>query len=203
MSFKAKDTPRCTPKIHYLKSPPYKKMFASPIPRLNSSSQYNSDFQSIGSNGGTHDFLQEYGIVNLEYFVLQNGTKENLHVTLVNAIYPERNGGMYGCDITFMQDIEFNNYSRNAIKIHLETSPYDFKSFKMAPQDLIGFVTKHLFEEVATESRKQIDKFTTRAIKHDALGIKQSSECNWSYHPFIWPIGAFLDNTIFSGNSET
>eukprot|EP00957_Ditylum_brightwellii_P113305 8639802-Ditylum_brightwellii.AAC.1 len=59
---KALDTPRRTPQKHRLKSLPYKKMFASPVPTLHSSSQSNSDFQSIGSNGGTHDFLQEYGI---------------------------------------------------------------------------------------------------------------------------------------------
>eukprot|EP00957_Ditylum_brightwellii_P023838 1798521-Ditylum_brightwellii.AAC.1 len=140
MSFKAKGTTRHTPQKHCLKSPPYKKMFAPPVPTLYSSSQPNSDFQSIGSNGGTHDFLQEYVIINSESFVLQIGTKENPYVTLVDAIHPERNGGMYGYDITFVQDIEFNNYSRNAYKIHLETSPHGFKSFKM-------FIPFHYFPE--------------------------------------------------------
>eukprot|EP00957_Ditylum_brightwellii_P028547 2156680-Ditylum_brightwellii.AAC.1 len=70
-------------------------MFTSPVPMFHLSSQSNSDFQSIESNGGTHDFLQEYGIVNPESFVLQNGTKENPYVTLVDAIHPDRNGGMH------------------------------------------------------------------------------------------------------------
>eukprot|EP00957_Ditylum_brightwellii_P158888 12093593-Ditylum_brightwellii.AAC.1 len=41
MSFKTKDAPRCTIQKHCLKSPPYKKMFASPVPTLHPSSQSN------------------------------------------------------------------------------------------------------------------------------------------------------------------
>eukprot|EP00957_Ditylum_brightwellii_P171357 13044466-Ditylum_brightwellii.AAC.1 len=117
-----------------------------------------------------------------------NGTKENPYVAVVDAICPERNGEMYGCDITFVQEIEFNNYSRNTYKGPLRSH----------------WICDHkIFGELAAESGKQIDKFTTRAIKHDALGIKQSPECNWSYHLFIWLISTLLDNSIFLGNPET
>eukprot|EP00957_Ditylum_brightwellii_P022426 1692210-Ditylum_brightwellii.AAC.1 len=64
---------------------PVPTLHSTPVPMLHSSSQSNSDFQNIGSNGGIHDFLQEYGIIVPEYFVLQNGTKEKPYVTLVNC----------------------------------------------------------------------------------------------------------------------
>eukprot|EP00957_Ditylum_brightwellii_P190605 14509803-Ditylum_brightwellii.AAC.1 len=48
-------------------------------------------------------FYKEYGIVNPEAFILQNGTKTNLFVTFVNTQHPERNGGMYECNITYVQ----------------------------------------------------------------------------------------------------
>eukprot|EP00957_Ditylum_brightwellii_P071789 5456876-Ditylum_brightwellii.AAC.1 len=97
-----------------------------------------------------------------------------------------------------MQEIEFNNYSRNANKICLETSPHDFKSFKIfipfhdypeinghcvllkGPSRSHWVCNHKLFEEVAAESGKQIDKLTTRAIKCNALGIKQFPERNCS-----------------------
>eukprot|EP00957_Ditylum_brightwellii_P152097 11580444-Ditylum_brightwellii.AAC.1 len=57
---------------------------------------------------------REYGIVNPEAFILQNGTKTNPFVTFVNTQHLERNDGMYGCDMTYIQGIEFKNHSRKA-----------------------------------------------------------------------------------------
>eukprot|EP00957_Ditylum_brightwellii_P118036 9002145-Ditylum_brightwellii.AAC.1 len=72
---------------------PVSLLHSTPVPTLHSTSQSNNDFQSMGNNCGTHDFLQEYGIIDPESFVLQNGTQENSYVTLINAIHPERNRG--------------------------------------------------------------------------------------------------------------
>eukprot|EP00957_Ditylum_brightwellii_P028417 2145728-Ditylum_brightwellii.AAC.1 len=147
-------------------------------------------FHSGSSINICHDVLQDYGIDDPECFILQNGTKANPFVTFVDSTYPERNGEMCGCDITLVHCIEYNNYLRAAYKIFLEMLPHDFQEFKM-------FIP--LYHYAGTNN---IDDVTKKAIKHDAIGINESKEGNWSYHLFKWPVGTCLDNNIFSANSD-
>eukprot|EP00957_Ditylum_brightwellii_P182048 13869265-Ditylum_brightwellii.AAC.1 len=76
------------PKKNLFKSPPYKKMFGSPLPAP------ISDFHSVASGISSHNILQDYGVSNRKSFILQDGTKSNPNVTFVNSEFPERNGGM-------------------------------------------------------------------------------------------------------------
>eukprot|EP00957_Ditylum_brightwellii_P028397 2144222-Ditylum_brightwellii.AAC.1 len=48
-------------------------------------------------------FLEEYGIVDCEPYIVQNGSKFNLFITFVDIKHAEKIGGMHGCDITFVQ----------------------------------------------------------------------------------------------------
>eukprot|EP00957_Ditylum_brightwellii_P007860 594981-Ditylum_brightwellii.AAC.1 len=108
MSLKTKAHPRhksfITPQKHHMKSPANKKI-ASPLP--------SSDFHSVSSDGLGHgdfhsgssvslfpDFIQDYGIDDPKSFILWNGTKAHPFTTFVDSSCPEKNGGMYGCDIT-------------------------------------------------------------------------------------------------------
>eukprot|EP00957_Ditylum_brightwellii_P009069 685590-Ditylum_brightwellii.AAC.1 len=127
---------------------------------------------------------------------------------------------MYGCDITLVHYIEYNNYLHDAYKICLEMLPHGFQEFKMfiLLYDYVGFkgcyvvlrgpsgsfwlCNQKIFQDVVAAGTNNIDDATKKAINRDAIGINESEECKWSYHLFIWPVGICLDNGIFSANSD-
>eukprot|EP00957_Ditylum_brightwellii_P094493 7194793-Ditylum_brightwellii.AAC.1 len=46
---------------------------------------------------------------------------------------------MFGCDITFVNDILHNNYNHQAYKIRLLVSPFDFEFYKMSLSTLDAY----------------------------------------------------------------
>eukprot|EP00957_Ditylum_brightwellii_P166213 12653525-Ditylum_brightwellii.AAC.1 len=41
------------------------------------------------------------------------------------------NGGLHGYDVTHVQGIDHNNFERDAYKICVDVSPFDFQEFTM------------------------------------------------------------------------
>eukprot|EP00957_Ditylum_brightwellii_P017616 1327038-Ditylum_brightwellii.AAC.1 len=59
----------------------------------------------------------KYGVVDPEDIIFQKGTKASPFVTFVDAEFPERNGGIHGCNITYVSGINHNNFTYDAYKI--------------------------------------------------------------------------------------
>eukprot|EP00957_Ditylum_brightwellii_P120954 9225063-Ditylum_brightwellii.AAC.1 len=132
MSLNVKPSPR-TP--HYTipcassrKKKKNRQFFASPLPAsvAGSISDVNTERQTA-----VWDFSQ-YGVYDPEQYILQNSSKSDPFITFVDDQYPERNGGLHGYDVTHVQDIDHNNFERDAYKICVEVSPFDFQEYTMA-----------------------------------------------------------------------
>eukprot|EP00957_Ditylum_brightwellii_P148259 11287992-Ditylum_brightwellii.AAC.1 len=97
-----------TPKKLKLKSPSLKKRTTSPMTMHCSTPKSPSDLYSVSISAVHRDILQEYDMIDPESYVLQNRTKSNPFVTFVDCHHPERNGEMYGVDVTLVHGIKFN-----------------------------------------------------------------------------------------------
>eukprot|EP00957_Ditylum_brightwellii_P131720 10046110-Ditylum_brightwellii.AAC.1 len=165
-----------------LKSPLYKKRISSLMIMPSSTLKSPGDFYSVASSAANMDILQENGVIDPDAFTLQNGTKSNPIITFVDGLHLEKNSGLYGVDIIFVHGIEFNGYSRDAYRIHLDTSPQDFKAFKMAipiyeyahfqgqcillkgPSRSFWLCEHRIYQEVVKKTGKDIDSATKKAL---------------------------------------
>lgn len=165
-----------------------------------------------------NDFTAYYGIVDHEALILQDGTKENPYITFVDSRFPERNGGMFGYEVTFVSDIQFNSFKRQAYKIRANTTPMDYEAFKMSipstdeytqfanrctllkgPSRLFWHRHNSIFEDTVGSI---LDPATISAFQRDALQVERD-ETRWNaYRLFVFPVGTVLDNNIFSGASK-
>ena len=95
-----------------------KKIITSPPGSVLS---YFGDINSVTS-ASNQQFLEEYGIADIDPYIIQNGSRSHPFITFVNKKSSEKNGGMHGHDITFVQGIDHNNFLRDAYKICMQVS---------------------------------------------------------------------------------
>eukprot|EP00957_Ditylum_brightwellii_P148528 11309589-Ditylum_brightwellii.AAC.1 len=96
------NTPTKTP----TRTPIKKKYSIPPTPPCSISGlvDYPPSRTSINYKG----IFEMYGIVDHEPLVFQDGAKSNPYLTYVDTGYPERNGGMFGLEISYVSDIKHN-----------------------------------------------------------------------------------------------
>eukprot|EP00957_Ditylum_brightwellii_P002771 212975-Ditylum_brightwellii.AAC.1 len=94
------------------------------------------DTNCVTSANNQH-FLKEYGIVDIDLYIIKNGSRSHPLITFVDTKCAEKNGVMHSRDITFVEGIDHKNFLRNAYKICMQVSPFGFKIFSMTiPTDL-------------------------------------------------------------------
>ena len=164
------------------------------------------------------DFYTTYGIVDVEHLIIQWGTKTNPYITFVDTKFPERNGGMFGFQVNFVSAIQHENFRREGYKIRVNVSPLDYEEFEMTipsehefpqftgrctllkgPSRVFWHRENDIFEETADDN---IDDATKSAFSRDTLQVKKDETRHNSYLLFVFPVGTFLDNNIFSGASS-
>lgn len=210
LSLKKKASPR-RPFSHYTPTKtPIKKKFVLPTPprSISTSVDYSSK----------QPIVTKYGIVENDFFFVQDGTKIYPYITLVDTKFPERNGGMFGFDISFVSDIQHNNFKRQAFKIRANTTPMDYEAYKMTipfeneyaqfagrcvllkgPSRVFWHRENDIFENTTNQ---HLDDATKSAFQRDTFQINNDETRQHAYRLFIFPIGTFLDNNIFSGASN-
>ena len=189
---------------------PIKKKIGIPTPPRSISSMVDySSKQPIST---------KYGFVDHDFLFIQDGTKSYPYITLVNTKFPERNGGMFGFDISFVSDIQHNNFKRQAFKIRANTSPMDYEAYKMTipseneysqfagrcvllkgPSRVFWHRENEIFEDTTNQ---HLDEATKSAFQRDTFQLNNDETRQHAYRLFIFPIGTVLDNNIFSGASN-
>ena len=218
MNLKAKASPvRDFSRYSVTKTPIRKKFALPPTPPRSLSGLV--DYSSVqASIGNYNEFAALYGIVDPELLVVQYGTKSNPYITFVDAKFPERYGGMYGFEVSFVSDIQHNNFKRQGYKIRANITPMDYKAFKMTipsedkfphffgrctllkgPSRVFWHRKNELFEEIA---QRFLDAATESAFQRDTLQVQRDETRQHAYRLFVFPVDTLLDNNIFSGASN-
>ena len=217
VSLKTKPSPRRTFTHFSPTKTPVKTRQIPPTPPRSFTSSVGYPSTQVSSSY-FNDFTTSYGIIDHEALILQDGTKENPYITFVDSRFPERNGGMFGYEVTFVSDIQFNNFKRQAYKIRANTTPMDYEAFKMyipstdeytqfanrctllkGPSRLFWHRHNSIFEDTVGNF---LDAATKSAFQRDTLKVERD-ETRWNaYCLFVFPVGTILDNNIFSGASK-
>ena len=174
---------------------------------------------SQGSTSNFEELTAVYGISEHQTLFVQNGTKSNPYITFVDTNFPERNGGMFGFEVSFVNDIQYQNYKRKGYKIRASNIiPMDFEHYNMTippynyfpqfagrctllkgPSRVFWHRENKIFQEVL---ETELDSATKNAFKRDTVSIRREEICHHSYHLFVFPVDTVLDNNIFSGASK-
>eukprot|EP00957_Ditylum_brightwellii_P095791 7298241-Ditylum_brightwellii.AAC.1 len=125
---------------------------------------------------------------------------------------------MFGLEAGYVSYIQLKKFKHQAFKIRANMTPMDFKVFKMTipsehefpqlkdsctilkgPSRIFWHYENKIFEEVAD---MHLDAATKSAFQCDTLRVDRDEICGQAYCLFVFPVGAVLDNNIFSGASK-